>query len=140
MGSKTVGFGWRGQSLRCPVLATHVRAIEDSDPATLTHHNTVKDFYLVNGDLSGSWEGLPKETIIMNWNSGKAAPSLKQFAAQGHSQVLAGYYDAPPERIRNWLDTGKGLPKNFRGAMYTTWQGNFTDLEKFAMAAWGGAK
>ena len=103
------------------------------------HHNAVKDFYLVNGDLSGSWEGLPKDTIIMNWNSGKAAPSLKHFAAQGHSQVLAGYYDAPPERIRNWLDTGKDV-KGLHGAMYTTWQGNFTDLEKFATAAWGEAK
>ena len=45
------------------------------------HHNAVKDFYLVNGNLSGSWEGLPKDTIIMNWNSGKPAPSLKHFAA-----------------------------------------------------------
>ena len=104
------------------------------------HHNAVKDFYLVNGDLSGSWEGLPKDTIIMNWNSGKAAPSLKHFAAQGHSQVLAGYYDAPPERIRNWLDTGKDFPNSLRGAMYTTWRSNFTDLEKFATAAWGGTK
>ncbi|MCX7408008.1 MAG: family 20 glycosylhydrolase [Planctomycetales bacterium] len=103
------------------------------------HHNAVKDFYLVNGDLSGSWEGLPKDTIIMNWNSGKPAPSLKHFATQGHSQVLAGYYDAPPERIRNWLDTGKDV-KGLHGAMYTTWQGNFTDLEKFATAAWGEAK
>ncbi|MEK6262817.1 MAG: family 20 glycosylhydrolase [Planctomycetota bacterium] len=104
------------------------------------HHNAVKDFYLVNGDLTGSWEGLPKDMIIINWNSGKAAPSLKHFAAQGHPQVLAGYYDAPPERIRNWLDTGKDFPKSLRGAMYTTWQGNFTDLEKFATSAWGGEK
>ena len=85
------------------------------------HHNAVKDFYLVNGNLSGSWEGLPKDTIIMNWNSGKPAPSLKHFAAQGHSQVLAGDHDAPPERIRHWLDTGKDFPKSLRGAMYTTW-------------------
>ena len=27
------------------------------------HHNAVKDFYLVNGDLTGSWEGLPKDKI-----------------------------------------------------------------------------
>ncbi len=102
------------------------------------HHNAVKDFYLVNGDLTGSWEGLPKDTIIMNWNSGKPALSLKHFADGGHSQVLAGYYDAPPERIRTWLDAGKDLPNGLSGAMYTTWQGNFADLEKFANAAWGG--
>ncbi len=40
------------------------------------HHNAVKDFYLVNGDLTGSWEGLPQDTIILNWNSGKPALSL----------------------------------------------------------------
>lgn len=100
------------------------------------HHNAVKDFYLVNGDLSGSWEGLPQDTIIINWNSGKAGPSLKHFATRGHSQVLAGYYDAPPDQIKGWLKSGEGL-QGIRGAMYTTWQDNFTDLEKFATAAWG---
>jgi hypothetical protein len=100
------------------------------------HHNAVKDFYLVNGDLAGSWEGLPRDMIIMNWNSGKAAPSLKHFADRGHSQVLAGYYDAPPERIQAWQKSGDGI-MGIRGAMYTTWRGNFTDLEKFATAAWG---
>lgn len=100
------------------------------------HHNAVKDFYLVNGDLAGSWEGLPKETIIMNWNSDKPAPSLKHFANHGHAQVLAGYYDAPPERIKGWLKAGEGVT-GLRGAMYTTWQNNFSDLEKFATAAWG---
>ncbi len=104
------------------------------------HHNAVKDFYLVNGDLAGSWEGLPKDTIIINWNSGKPALSLKHFAERGHSQVLAGYYDAPPERIRNWLDAGKDNTKSLCGMMDTTWQSNFTDLEKFAAAAWGGAE
>jgi hypothetical protein len=104
------------------------------------HHNAVKDFYLVNGDLTGSWEGLPKDTLIINWNSGKASPSLKHFADLGHPQLLAGYYDAPPENIRTWLDTANPFPKSLRGAMYTTWQNNFTDLEKFATAAWRGAR
>lgn len=139
---KTAGQQLADNVRRCAEIVRHINPqaklciwSDMFDP----HHNAVKDFYLVNGDLTGSWEGLPKETIIINWNSGKAAPSLKHFAAQGHAQVLAGYYDSPPERIRNWLDTGKEL-KGLRGAMYTTWQGNFTDLEKFATAAWGGEK
>ncbi len=37
------------------------------------NHNAVKQFYLVNGSLEGSWEGLPPEVTVMNWNSGKGA-------------------------------------------------------------------
>lgn len=99
-------------------------------------HNAVDNFYLVNGNLADSWEGLPREMIIMNWNSGKPAESLRHFSGRGHSQILAGYYDAPPQNIKGWLKAGEGLT-GIRGAMYTTWQNNFTDLEKFAEAAWG---
>ena len=102
-------------------------------------HNAVKDFYLVNGDLTGSWEGLPSDMIIMNWNSGKPSESLKFFEMRGHTQILAGFYDAPPENIRDWLKAGEGL-KGIRGAMYTTWQGNFSEIEKFATTAWGSSK
>lgn len=99
-------------------------------------HNAVNDFYLVNGNLAGSWEGLPREMLIMNWNSGKPAESLKHFADRGHTQILAGYYDAPPENIHNWLRAGQGTP-GIQGAMYTTWKNNYSDLESFATAAWG---
>ena len=103
------------------------------------HHNAKDQFYLVRGDLAGSWEGLPKDMLIINWNSGDAAKSLPFFAQRGHGQVLAGYYDAPVDRIKTWLATGdatKSTP-SIRGVMYTTWQSNFSDLEKFAAAAWG---
>jgi hypothetical protein len=106
------------------------------------HHNAKANepFYLVRGDLTGSWEGLPKEMLVINWNSTEAAKSLPFFAQHGHGQVLAGYYDAPPERIKNWLAAGAkdaATKDSIRGVMYTTWQGNFADLEKFAAAAWG---
>ncbi len=77
-------------------------------------HNAVKDFYLVNGDLAGSWEGLPQDMIIVNWNSGKPAQSLPFFADRGHVQVLAGYYDGPPESIRDWLAAGRNLKRHPR--------------------------
>ena len=41
----------------------------------------------------GSWEGLPRDVIIANWNGGKAPESLKFFAGRGHPQLIAGYYD-----------------------------------------------
>ena len=52
------------------------------------------------------------------------------------ARAIAGYYDGPPERIRDWLAIG-GPTGGIRGAMYTTWRHNFDDLERFAQAAWG---
>lgn len=99
------------------------------------HHNAkAPPFYLVRGTLEGSWEGLSKETLIINWNQQKAH-SAKFFADRGHSQILAGYYDASPENIRDWLDATKGM--NVTGVMYTTWQDNYSAMENFAKAAWG---
>ena len=31
------------------------------------NHNAHKDYYLVRGDLAGSWEGLDREVIIVTW-------------------------------------------------------------------------
>jgi hypothetical protein len=100
------------------------------------HHNAKDKFYLVRGDLAGSWEGLSTDTIVVNWNSGAPAKSLPFFASHGHTQVLAGYYDAPPERIVPWIAEARKAG-GLRGAMYTTWEGDYSDLEKFAAAAWG---
>jgi hypothetical protein len=100
------------------------------------YHNAHEKFYLVQGDLAGSWEGLPQEMIVVNWNHGQAAKSLPFFGERGHEQVLAGYYDSDPANIRGWLQTG-AKTRGVNGAMYTTWTGNFDHLEAFAKAASG---
>ena len=99
------------------------------------HHNAVKGpYYLVNGDLTGSWEGLGPETVIMNWNEGKRVESLKFFADRGHRQVIATYYDDPSlESTKRWLAAAKGHP-SVDGFMYTTWTNNYDHIEKFAEA------
>lgn len=89
--------------------------------------------------MSWGWRSSPKEMVVVNWNHGQAAKSLPFFGERGNSQVLAGYYDQPPERISAWLKTGEKVP-GLSGAMYTTWQNNFRDLETFAKAAWGGKR
>ncbi|MBM3881739.1 MAG: hypothetical protein FJ387_18780 [Verrucomicrobia bacterium] len=95
------------------------------------HHNARRDYYLVRGDLAGSWEGLDRDVIIVPWYYDKRAASLKFFAERGHRQLIAGYYDAQPERARNWLEAATPYP-GIQGIMYTTWQRKFTDLEKFS--------
>jgi hypothetical protein len=101
------------------------------------HHNAGKtgQYYLVkgNGPWSGSWKGLEKDVIVVNWNSDpkKRLASLKHFAALGNRQILAGYYDGPPDVIRGWLRDAKEVP-GIAGVMYTTWRHQYGDLEKFA--------
>jgi hypothetical protein len=97
------------------------------------NHNAVKGpYYLVNGDLTGSWNGLQKDVIVLPWYFGKRAESLKFFAERGHRQVIAGYYDDKPERVKDWLDSARGVRGSVVGVMYTTWQNKYDDLEKFA--------
>lgn len=95
------------------------------------HHNARKDYYLVRGDLAGSWEGLPREVVIVNWNFGERDKSLAFFAGRGHRQVIAGYYDSPPARMRDWIASA-GKVKGVVGYLYTTWRSNYDDLEAFA--------
>lgn len=101
------------------------------------HHNAKATgrYYLVkgNGPWHGSWKGLDKDVIIVNWNSraGSRLDSLRHFADLGHRQILAGYYDGPVDRIDGWLEDA-GQVKGVVGVMYTTWQRRYDDLEAFS--------
>ncbi|MBI4607358.1 MAG: hypothetical protein HY721_35780 [Planctomycetes bacterium] len=95
------------------------------------HHNAHADYYLVDGDLAGSWEGLAKEVVVVNWNFGERERSLRFFAGRGHRQVIAGYYDADPKQVRQWLEAARGV-EGIVGILYTTWRNAYDDLEEFA--------
>jgi len=99
------------------------------------HHNAKKTgrYFLVKGDgpWSGSWKGLASDVIVANWHQNRL-DSLKHFAARGHRQILAGYFDRPPERIAEWLRQATQV-RGVIGVIYVTWgKQNFDDLEKFA--------
>jgi len=103
------------------------------------NHNAGKidgpGYYLCNGDWSGSWEGLPTDVVIMAWGGG-----MQWFAERGHKQMIAGYYDSDPRRgVDRWLTRTQNVP-NIIGIMYTTWQGNYSDLDEFfkAVDEWSG--
>src|ERR1043166_1910269 len=95
------------------------------------NHNAHKDYYLVRGDLTGSWEGLDKGVTIVPWYFEKRAASLKFFAERGHHQVIAGYYDHKPEQIADWLSAAKPFT-GIDGVMYTTWRHDFQNIERFS--------
>lgn len=98
------------------------------------NHNAVDDYYLVNGTLKGSWEGLDPSVTILNWNGGKLAESAKFFADRGHKQVIAGYYDVDDlSGFTDWDAKARGV-KGVIGFMYTTWMQKYGLLEQYGKA------
>lgn len=95
------------------------------------NHNAVADYYLVNGDLAGSWNGLRPGVTIMCWNQDTAAASLQFFSDLHLRTMIAGYYDAVPDNAQAWLTAATGIPGVW-GIMYTTWLNDYSDLETFS--------
>jgi hypothetical protein len=101
------------------------------------HHNAVDKYYLVNGSLKGSWDGLSRDVVIANWNSGKAKESLRFFADRGHKQLIAGYYDGDDlSNFQQWDQASRNI-RGVTGFMYTTWQAKFGLLEQYGQAMRG---
>jgi hypothetical protein len=127
------------------ILADHVRQCVRLLPGAELYvwgdmfdprQNAVRDDWLVNGSLAGSWTGLPSEVTILNWNAEHLRASLRFFAARGHRQVVCGFYDGDPESARWMVDQSRGI-RGVTGIMYTTWRGDYSQLEAFADAARG---
>jgi hypothetical protein len=101
-------------------------------------HNALSHFYYVEGDLRGSWEGLPTSVTVMNWNGPRRRASLAWFAKRGNAQVIAGYYDPPDHdggrAARTELFEANSV-RNVRGVMYTTWRDDYSQLESYAQGA-----
>jgi hypothetical protein len=107
--------------------------------------NAVDNYYLVEGDLTGSWTGLPADVILMNWNLSALNTSAAWFAGLNaqqpvaHQQVIAGYYDSGngAASAATELAQVSGIP-GVMGLMYTTWQDDYSQLGPFASAARAG--
>lgn len=107
--------------------------------------NAVNNYYLVEGDLSGSWTGLPADVIPMNWNLSALKTSAAWFAGQNsqqpvaHQQMIAGYYDSGNGGASATTELAQvsGIP-GVLGLMYTTWTDDYSQLAAFASAARAG--
>ena len=99
-------------------------------------HNAHNNYYLVNGDLSGDWNLIPKDFTIVNWNGGNMSHSLNFFSKLGFSQITSPYYDVQNTvNMRDWRLAMDTIP-NMRGMMYTTWANDYSFLTPFADYAW----
>jgi Carbohydrate binding domain len=109
------------------------------------YSNAVNNYYFVEGDIAGSWTGIPSPVTIMNWNLGNLANSLSWFAGLNsqqpthYNQVIAGYYDSGDGAgaATQELQQAAGIP-GVTGLMYTTWVTDYSQLQPFAAAAKAG--
>lgn len=107
----------------------------------ITCEDRTYPYYAVNGDWDDSVGTLPEDVVIMNWHGFANRDRIstgKHFSDQGHSQILAGFYDHN-FYTRDWLtDLSSNSVKNVRGVMYTSFKDDFTKLEEWANYVWGG--
>jgi hypothetical protein len=94
--------------------------------------NARDNYYCVKGDLTGTWNMVPKDILMVVWENGHGPIALKHFADNGFRTLAGAYYDhATLDNDRKWLDACNGTP-GCLGLMYTTWQQKYGLLEDFA--------
>lgn len=95
------------------------------------NHNAHGDYYLVDGDFTGSWKHVPEDLIIVCWYHRKREESLKFFSDLGFRTLAGAYYDGDTlDNPRDWLET-LNRTSGARGIMYTTWQNRYALLAGF---------
>lgn len=104
------------------------------------YHNAKDNMCLINGTCDGSYKGLSRDVVVVNWHyEDNRTESLKFFSGLGNPQIIAGYYDGDAPSIRQWLDEAKSVNASVEGVMYTTWNSDYSQLEAFAGDAWGNS-
>jgi hypothetical protein len=95
------------------------------------NHNAHADYYLVDGDFSGSWNHIPENLTIVCWYYDKRAESLGFFSSLGFKTLAGAYYDGDTlENPIGWLEVLERTPGAV-GVMYTTWRNKYELLGPF---------
>jgi hypothetical protein len=95
------------------------------------NHNAHANYYLVQGDFTGSWKHVPKNLIMSVWGGEPREKSLRFFADQGFATLVSCYYDAENlNDVQRWRALAAPLP-NVRGFMYTPWTKKYDLLPAF---------
>jgi hypothetical protein len=94
--------------------------------------NARNHYYCVKGDITGIWNLLPKDILMVVWENGHGPVALKHFADNGFKTLAGAYYDFPNlDNDRKWIKACNTTP-GCQGLMYTTWQQKYGLLEDFA--------
>jgi hypothetical protein len=89
------------------------------------NHNAHGNYYLVDGDFTGSWEHIPRDLRIVCWRYTTRAESLAFFSKLGFRTLAGAYYDGDDlSNPAGWLEALANTP-GAEGIMYTTWQNKY---------------
>ena len=95
------------------------------------NHNAHANYYLVQGDFTGSWKHVSTNLVMAIWGGAPREQSLRFFEQQGFPVLVACYYDADDlAAVKNWLSAAKPM-SNVRGFMYTPWTKRYDLLPAF---------
>ena len=95
------------------------------------NHNARDNYYLVEGDYTGSWKYVPKDMRIVCWYFEKRRESLAHFSGLGFQTLAGAYYDGDTlDNPKGWLESLDKTPGAV-GIMYTTWQNKYALLAPF---------
>ena len=95
------------------------------------NHNAHGNYYLVEGDFTGSWQHVPKDLVIACWYYEKREASLRFLSDLGFETLAGAYYDGDTlDNPKGWLEALATSPRA-RGIMYTTWQDKYGLLAGF---------
>jgi hypothetical protein len=95
------------------------------------NHNAHGNYYLVDGDYTGSWEHIPREMRIMCWYFTKRQASLEFFSKLGFTTAAGAYYDGDTlDNPKGWLEA-LDQTQGAVGIMYTTWRNRYQLLAPF---------
>ncbi|MFB3828157.1 MAG: hypothetical protein ACE15B_15415 [Bryobacteraceae bacterium] len=121
-------------------ITRQMEALRDANPGADIYswsdmldpnHNAHGNYYLVDGDYSGSWNYVPPDLGIITWYYLKRAASLEHFSSLGFRTLAGAYYDGDTlENPRGWLEALDRTPGAV-GIMYTTWQNKYKLLADF---------
>jgi hypothetical protein len=95
------------------------------------NHNAHGNYFLVDGDFTGSWNYIPKDLTIVCWYYKKRNESLGFFSSLGFRTLAGAYYDGDTlENPKGWLEALDATP-GACGIMYTTWRNKYKLLAPF---------
>jgi len=95
------------------------------------NHNAHPNYYLVQGDFTGSWKHVSTNLVMAVWGGEPREKSLRFFAERGFPVLVACYYDADNlADVKNWISVTKPI-LNVRGFMYTPWTKRYDLLPAF---------